>query len=209
MSSTPLRNSDFSSETACRARSKLSRTGSNALTASASAYSRNSCCSRVVRLRVFSNSACSRARRSSSVSRSAFSFSSSVSRAVTPPAGRETSAVLSAFLKSSPVSSDPGSSCSVSSSRGSISDFPFVLAIRLSLRFVQNLVKKTCDVGHSSHRVLVIDAGRTDHGERPHYFAAHARRRPDQHEVAHRRQRLIQADHHTYCFLLGIEIGSQ
>src|ERR1700732_2913289 len=185
MSSIPLRNSDFSAEPACNARSKLSSTGRRVFTASASAYSRNSCCSRAVRLRAFSNSACKRARRSRRLSRSAFSLSNSESATLTR-ADREVSETSFGVVCSA-VSSDAGNSCSVSNSRSLISVFPLLLAIRHSLRFVQDFVKQARDIGNGVHGVLIINARGTNHRERSHHLATHAGRCSYEHKVPHGR----------------------
>src|ERR1700722_5577801 len=206
MSSTPPRNSDLSARLVCSARSKLSSEGRSALIASATAYSRNSCCSRAVRLRAFSNSACRRARRSTSMSRSARTFCNS-------PPSPEVRAADSVVCTSSVASSDAGNSCAASISCASTSDFPLVLAICCAetylLRFVQDFVEHPRDIRNRIHGVLIVDAGWPDDRQRSHDFAAHPGRRADQHEIAHRRQGLIEPDHYPHRFLFGIEIRSQ
>src|SRR5881398_179357 len=100
-----------------------------------------------VRQRVFANSACNRANRSIAESRSAFNFSSSESRSVF---ARSPSWGGSPVASSAP--SAGGNSCCVSSSCGSISDFPFVLAITLLIpirsKFCQ--INVQCKKLHSS-----------------------------------------------------------
>src|SRR6266481_4004621 len=199
MSSTPPRNSSSWAVGVCKARSKLSTTGSRALIASAAAKSRNSCCARAARLRAFSNSACRRAKRSSRVSRSAFSFWISETAPACGP--------CSDFAAgSSSVSSEGGSSCSTSSSSGSTCDLPFVLTINCLFCVVENLVEEPCDVRHGGHCVLIIDACRADDSQRPHDFVAHPGRGADQDKVAHRRQRLVQPYHDADGLLLSVQI---
>src|SRR5580692_2920755 len=207
MSSTPPRNSDFSFAPVCSARSKLSSVGSNALTASDTAYSRKSCCSRAVRLRAFSNSACRRASRSIRVSRSTLSFCNS------PPsaAAREDE---DSFDSSPSALSDAGNSCVASRSWGSTSDFPFVLAIKISARvlllpFLQALVKHTINIIDYGHGMLIVDARRSNHRKRSHDFTPYAGGSTNQHKVAHRRQRLVESYHYADCFLLGVQIRTQ
>src|SRR6266478_6674408 len=201
MSSTPPPNSSSWLVRACKARSKLSTTGSRALIASEVAKSRNSCCSRAVRLRAFSNSACRRARRSSSVSRSAFSFwtSDPVPAWGLSAGGAEVGSVSSAA----------GSSCSTSSSSGSTCDFPFVFTIDCLFCVVENFVEEPRDIGDGGHRVLIVDAGRADHSQGPHDFVAHPGRGADQDKIAHGRKRLVEPDYDSHRFLLGVQIGAK
>src|ERR1700751_2717069 len=200
MSSTPFRNSLGLLAGALKARSKLSMAGRNALMASATAKSRYSWCSLAARLRAFSNSACERASRSSSVSRSDRIFCNSLASG----AGALDSAPVP-FLASS-VSSEAGNSCSRSSSCGSTCDFPFVFAIKL-FRFVENFVKEARNIGNCCHRVLVVNTRRPNHGQRSPHFTAHPGRRADEHKIAHRGQRLIQTDHNAHRFLLRVQIS--
>src|SRR5208282_496030 len=205
MSSVPLRNSDFSAAPVCNARSKLSSVGSSALIASVTAYSRKSCCSRAVRLRAFSNSACRRASRSIRVSRSALTFCNSLLSVAARDAASMVAGSSSAF-------SDAGNSCVASSSWGSTSDFPFVLDIRIFrclFRLVQYFVKQPCNIGNRRHGVLIVNARGSNHRQRSHDFAAHSRRCSNKYEIAHRGQRLVESYHHAYRLLLGIEIRPQ
>src|SRR5438309_8650967 len=177
------------SDFACRARSKLSITGSKDLIVSTLAKSRKSCCSLLARRRAFSNSACARARRSSKVSRSAFSFCNCV-----PAAARSLPGVDSPPLASEEIRSPSpaGSSCSTSKAEISVSRFPLDFTMTaVLLRFIQNLVEEARNVGHGRDRVLVIHAGGANDGERAHHFVAGMRRSTDQHEILHGRQLLI------------------
>src|SRR5580692_5527591 len=207
MSSTPPRNSDFSFAPVCSARSKLSSVGSNALTASDTAYSRKSCCSRAVRLRAFSNSAWRRANRSIRVSRSTLSFCNS-------PPSVDVREDEDSVDSSPSAPSDAGNSRVASSSWGSTSDFPFVLAIKISarirlLRFVEDRVKKTGNIRDRGHGVLIINARRSNHRKRSHHFTAYAGGSTNQHKVAHRGQRLVESYNHPDCFLLSVQIRAQ
>ena len=79
----------------------------------------------------------------------------------------------------------------------------------MSLRFVQNFVKKPCDVRHRRHGVLVVDAGRSDDRQRSHDIVPHASGRADQHKIPHRGQRFVQPDDNSDRFLPGVEISPQ
>src|SRR6476469_2572377 len=195
------------SDFACRARSKLSITGSRDLIVSTLAKSRKSCCSLLARRRAFSNSACARARRSSSTSRSAFTFCNCASAVATSLSGVDVPPVASEeFWSSSPA----GSLCSTSKPDSSVSRFPFDFTMTaVLLRFIQNLVEEARNVRHSRDRVLVIHAGGANDGERAHYFVAGMRRRAYQHEILHGGQLLIQPDYHSHGLLFHVQIGAQ
>src|SRR6201984_166566 len=187
MSSTPLRKSPESDLT-CSARSQLSITGSKGLMASAAAYSRKSCCSLAARRRAFSNSAWARARRSSSVSRSAFTFCNSAVEGLSAPGG---ASAVGAGGFSSP---SPGGS-SRSRSSAFVSDFPFDFPITtLLLRFIQDFVEQARNVRNSRDGVLIVHPGGPDYSQRAHDFVSGMSRRADQHEILHRGQGLIKAD---------------
>src|SRR5215813_9371256 len=198
MSSNPLRRSVASPAGAFRARSKLSTTGRMFLITSPAANSLNSCCSRTCLLRALSNSACRRARRSKSASRSTRSFSISDTGAVVAADG-----VDEGF--SSPDSAG-GSSCSRSRFA---SVFPFPLPILPLLRFIQKFVEQAGDVRHRRHGVLIVETRRANHRQRSHDFPADAGGSANQDKVAHRRQGLVEPNHHTHCFPAGVQISAE
>src|ERR1700733_2584630 len=205
MSSTPLRKSPGSDLT-CKARSKLSTTGSSDLIATAAAWSRKSCFSLAARRRTLSNSACARAKRSCRESRSAFSFCNSArgpggSPGPGPPAGF-----------GEPSSPSPGgSSCSRSIPAISASDFPldFFITSSALLRFIQDLVEQTCDVRHRGNRVLIIHARWANDGQRTHHFVSGMGRGADEHKILHRGERLVEADHDSHGILLHVEVSAE
>src|ERR1700756_995856 len=202
MSSTPVRKS-AGSDLACSARSKLSITGNSDLMASTVAKSRKSCCSLAARRRAFSNSAWARARRSSSVSRSAFTFCNSALEDSTAPG--EASAVGAGGF-SSP--SAGGSSRSRSSAF--VSDFPFDFPITaVLLRFIQDFVEQARNVRNSRDGVLIVHPGGPDYSQRAHDFVSGMSRRADQHEILHRGQGLIKTDDHADRLLLDVEISAE
>src|SRR5277367_476323 len=195
MSSTPPRNSDFSLELR-KASSKLSTTGSSVRMASASAKSRNSCCSRTARLRALSNSACERAKRSSTESRSAFSFCNS---ALPDSVALDSSAAGNSCAGSNPC---------FSKSRSITSVFPFIFAITL-LGIIQNFVKQARDIGDRCDRMLIVHARRPNYRQRPSDFTADTGWCANQHQIAQGRIGLIETDNNPYCFLSRIQICAQ
>src|SRR5450631_678247 len=75
------------------------------------------------------------------------------------------------------------------------------------LRFVQEFVKQPRDVRHRRHGVLIIQPRRPNHRQRSHHFAAHPRWSPNEHKILHRRQGLVEPDHHPHRFLPRVKIS--
>src|ERR1700758_1844720 len=178
-------------------------TGSSDLMASTVAKSRKSCCSLVARRRAFSNSACARAKRSSKVSRSVFSFCNSALDDSAVP-GEASAAGAGGFSSASARGS------SRSRSSAFVSDFPFDFPITaVLLRFIQDFIEQARDVGNGRDGVLIIHPGGPDYSQRAHDFVSGMSRRADQHEILHRGQGLIKADDHADRLLLDVEISAE
>src|ERR1019366_9817775 len=79
------------------------------------------------------------------------------------------------------------------------------------LRFVQKFVEKARDVRTLLHGVLIIQPRRSNHGQRPHHFAAYAGGSANEDEILQirSRQRLVLPDDHAHRFLPRVEISAE